>query len=133
MDLLDKYNLERFVLAHTNEHKTYSAALNEIKSGQKTTHWIWYIFPQAKGLGSSTKSEFYGITCKEEALQYLNHPLLGFRLREATEAFSNHDHKDAYLIFNSDAKKVRSCMELFASVDDSEEQLSQRVLADFRF
>ena len=133
MHIPDKYNLERFVLAQTNEHTSYSAALNEIKSGRKTTHWIWYIFPQAKGLGKSPKSELYGISCKEEALEYLNHPLLGQRLREATLAFSKQEHKDAYFIFNSDAKKVRSCMELFASVDESEEQLFQRVLADFTF
>lgn len=133
METQDKYNLERFVLGQSNEATTYSIALNEIKSGRKTTHWIWYIFPQAKGLGKSQKSEFYGISCKEEALEYLNHPLLGPRLREVTLAFSRHDHKDAYLIFNNDAKKVRSCMELFASVDDSDERLFQRTLEEFMF
>lgn len=133
MEILDKYNLERFVSGQANEHITYLEALKEIKSGRKKTHWIWYIFPQAKGLGSSTNSEFYGISCKEEAQEYLNHHLLGKRLREATLAFSKHEHKDAFLIFKSDAKKVRSCMELFASVDESDEKLFQRVLGEFNF
>jgi uncharacterized protein (DUF1810 family) len=133
METKDKYNLERFVIGQANERTTYSAALNEIKSGRKTTHWIWYIFPQAKGLGNSQKSEFYGISCKEEALEYLNHPLLSQRLREATLSFSKQEHKDAYLIFNNDAKKVRSCMELFASIDDSDEQLFQKILNEFSF
>jgi|694.fasta_scaffold46813_4 uncharacterized protein (DUF1810 family) len=133
MERIDRYNIERFIEAQANETRGYLVALKEIKSGRKHEHWIWYIFPQAKGLGKSPKSELYGISCKEEALEYLNHPLLGQRLREATLAFSKQEHKDAYFIFNSDAKKVRSCMELFASVDESEEQLFQQVLADFTF
>jgi uncharacterized protein (DUF1810 family) len=133
MGKTDIFNLERFVIGQTTEHIKHSEALNEIKSGRKTTDWIWYIFPQAKGLGKSQKSEFYGISCKEEAQEYLSHPLLGSRLREATLAFSKHEHKDAFLIFNSDAKKVRSCMELFASVDETEANLFQQVLADFKF
>jgi uncharacterized protein (DUF1810 family) len=133
MERIDRYNIERFIEAQANETRGYLVALKEIKSGRKHEHWIWYIFPQAKGLGKSPKSELYGISCKEEALEYLNHPLLGQRLREATLAFSKQEHKDAYFIFNSDAKKVRSCMELFASVDESEEQLFQQVLVEFTF
>ena len=133
MYIPDKYNLERFVLAQTNEHTPYSAALNEVKSGRKTTHWIWYIFPQEKGKGVTFNSEFYGLDGKEEALEYLNHPLLGPRLLEITRVLTKLNHKDAFVIFKRDAKKVRSCMELFASVDESEEQLFQQVLADFTF
>ena len=133
MEKQDKYNLERFVIGQAKEQTPFFTALNEIKSGRKTTHWIWYVFPQPKGLGKSQKSEFYGISCKEEALEYLNHSLLGPRLREATLAFSRHEHKDAYLIFNNDAKKVRSCMELFASVDESDERLFLRILEEFMF
>ncbi len=133
MERTDRYNIERFIEAQANETRGYLVALNEIKSGRKNEHWIWYIFPQEKGLGVTYNSEFYGIAGKEEAKEYLQHPILGPRLIEITKTMSQHKHKDAYLIFNSDAKKVRSCMELFASIDESEEQLFQRVLVDFRF
>lgn len=133
MDKIDNYNLQRFVVGQANGYTTYIDALEEIKSGRKVTHWIWYVFPQEKGLGQSQKSEFYGISCKAEAREYLQHPILGPRLIEITKAMAQHQHKDPYLIFSSDAKKVRSCMELFSSVDESEEQLFQRILEEFNF
>ena len=78
------HSLERFVDA---QERMYEMALAEVKSGKKLSHWIWYIFPQLKGLGSSNNSIYYGIDDIEEARAYLNHPILGARLREITSAF----------------------------------------------
>ena len=80
------YDLDRFVNAQDTELCTYAEALNEIREGHKRGRWIWYVFPQIKGLGHSYKSEFYGISSKEEAKAYLDHPVLGKRLRDITQA-----------------------------------------------
>jgi uncharacterized protein (DUF1810 family) len=77
----DPFQLSRFVDAQASE---YGAVLSELRSGQKRGHWIWYIFPQLEGLGSSGTSSFYGITGLKEAESYLNHPVLGARLHECT-------------------------------------------------
>ena len=105
------YDLERFIEA---QQLDYASALNEIKNGEKRGHWIWYIFPQIKGLGHSYNSEFYGISSKEEAKAYLGHPVLGVRLREITQALLDCDNLSADDIFGfPDVLKVRSCMTLF--------------------
>ena len=130
---MNKFNLERFVIAQNQVKCGYFNALEEVRTGLKKEHWIWYIFPQEKGLGSSYNSEFYGLDGKQEAREYLNHALLGPRLLDITRAMAHHKHKDAIVIFKDDAKKVRSCMKIFASVDESEEQLFQQVLTDFKF
>ena len=109
-----KYELERFVDA---QQYSYAWALREMQRGRKQTHWIWFIFPQMKGLGTSEMSKFYGIKGRDEASQYINHPILRDRLVEITEAVYNSD-KTVYEIFGNDAIKVRSCMLLFASVCD---------------
>ena len=112
------YDLERFIEAQKYD---YDGALREIKNGQKQGHWIWYIFPQIKGLGHSYNSEFYGISTKEEAKSYLEHPILGKRLREITQALLDYNNKTADDIFGyPDVLKVRSCMTLFdlVSPDD---------------
>ena len=83
MDMGD-YNLQRFLDAQQGD---YEHALTEIRNGRKYSHWIWYIFPQLKGLGMSYNSQYYGISGKEEAEAYLAHPVLGERLREITSAF----------------------------------------------
>lgn len=108
--------LDRFIEAQ-DKYNTYQTALEEVKAGQKKTHWIWFIFPQMKGLGTSEMSKFYGIKGRDEASQYINHPVLRDRLVEITEAVYNSD-KTVYEIFGNDAIKVRSCMLLFASVCD---------------
>ena len=108
--------LDRFIEAQNN-HNAYQTALEEVKSGKKKTHWIWYIFPQMRGLGTSEKSKYYGIQNRDEAEEYINHPILRDRLVEITEAVYNSD-KSVYEIFGNDAIKVRSCMLLFASVCD---------------
>jgi uncharacterized protein (DUF1810 family) len=81
--IMDKDSLDRFVKA---QESSYSDALLEISSGRKRSHWIWYIFPQLRGLGRSNRSEYYGISDKDEALCYLSHPILGSRLREISTA-----------------------------------------------
>lgn len=108
------YSLERFIKAQDFGWATYSKALSEIKEGHKSGNWIWYVFPQIKGLGHSYNSEFYGISSKEEAKAYLEHPVLGNRLREISQALLNCSNKSANEILGfPDDFKVRSCMTLF--------------------
>lgn len=108
---MQNHNLERFI---NPSDKFYDAALLEIKSGKKQSHWIWYVFPQLKGLGTSSTSEYYGIKDLEEAIEYINHPILGKRLIEITEALLNVKNKTAFEIFGTpDYMKVKSCMTLF--------------------
>lgn len=110
------HGIDRFIEAQ-DKYNTYQTALEEVKAGRKKTHWIWYIFPQMRGLGTSEMSKFYGINGRDEATQYINHPVLRDRLVEITEAVYN-SNKTVYEIFGNDAIKVRSCMLLFASVCD---------------
>lgn len=108
------HDLQRFLRAQ--EH-TYAQALQEIKKGKKTSHWIWYIFPQMKGLGDSEMSKTYGIKGREEAKAYIEHPILRERLIKICEALLN-SPISIYNIFGEDAIKVRSCVLLFDSVSD---------------
>ena len=88
-----------------------------MKAGHKRGHWIWYVFPQMKGLGKSEISEFYGINGREEAKAYIEHPVLKERLVEICKAVLNNEHS-AYDIFGADTIKFRACILLFASVSD---------------
>lgn len=107
--------IERFIQA---QNGVYSRALAEIESGQKRTHWMWFIFPQITGLGFSTKSMFYAIKDEAEVKEYLCHPLLGKRLREISCALLSLKTDDARAVFGSiDAMKLRSCMTLFDAVE----------------
>ena len=115
-------NLLRFVHAQDSGGiydgtGTYAEALQEVKAGHKRGHWIWYVFPQMKGLGKSEISQFYGINGREEAKAYIDHPVLRERLVEICGAVLNNDHS-AYDIFGADTIKVRACILLFASVSD---------------
>lgn len=111
---MEKFDLQRFLDAQQGD---YECALTEIRNGRKYSHWIWYIFPQLKGLGMSYNSLYYGISGKEEAEAYLAHPVLGERLREITSAFLQLKSKTAEEVFGSlDAMKVLSCMTLFNEV-----------------
>ena len=122
-------SLERFVDAQAFA-SVYERALAEVKNGLKIGHWIWYIFPQMKGLGMSDKSHYYGIDGLEEARAYLQHPILGKRLREITTAFLELQGKNAEEVFGYlDAIKVRSCMTLFNEV--SEDELFMQVLEKY--
>ena len=112
--MTDEFNLNRFLDAQKD---LYEIALNEIKTGKKFKHWMWFIFPQYKGLGYSSTSQKYAITCIEEASMYLNHPILGQRLVEITNAFLNLENKSAYEILGeTDYLKMKSCMTLFDSI-----------------
>ena len=115
------FDLERFVKAQDSKWGAYREALQEIKNGHKQGHWIWYVFPQIKGLGHSQNSEYYGISGKDEARAYLNHPVLGARLKEITKAFLECNTTSAYNMFGfPDVLKVQSCMTLFDIVSPND-------------
>ena len=94
----------------------YETALEEIRQGRKRSHWIWYIFPQPKGLGRSYNSEYYGIASLEEAKEYLGDAVLRGRLLEISKALIEHKEEDIHSIMGGiDAQKLRSSMTLFES------------------
>jgi uncharacterized protein (DUF1810 family) len=106
-----RVGLERFVEAQA---RIYPQALAELQRGRKESHWMWFVFPQIAGLGRSPTAQHYAIASAEEARAYLAHPLLGPRLREATEAVLGHRQRNAEAIFGPvDAIKFRSSMTLF--------------------
>jgi uncharacterized protein (DUF1810 family) len=111
----DPFNLQRFVDAQT---PVYETVLRELRAGRKTTHWIWFIFPQASGLGRSAMSARYAIGSQDEARAYLTHPVLAPRLRECVALVRTHEAEGVRLeeIFGElDAMKFRSSMELFTA------------------
>jgi uncharacterized protein (DUF1810 family) len=110
--------LERFVKA---QEKTYAAALAELRAGEKRGHWIWWVFPQMRGLGTSEYSVFYGIADEAEAVAYLSHPVLGARYRECVSAVHGHlcqTSVDPLTLMGSDVDvlKLRSSLQLFLKV-----------------
>jgi uncharacterized protein (DUF1810 family) len=108
----DPYNLQRFLTA---QESIYRRALLELRAGQKRGHWMWYIFPQIEGLGASSESESYAIRTLSEARGYLEHPVLGMRIRECAQAVVDIDNKALNEIFvYPDDLKFRSSMTLFA-------------------
>ncbi|MBR3455373.1 MAG: DUF1810 family protein [Bacteroidaceae bacterium] len=110
----DKFNLARFLEA---QEYWYEIALEEVREGRKSSHWIWFIFPQLSFLGHSYNAKYYGLSGLDEAEAYLNNPVLGARLRTITEALLTHREMSATDIFGGlDAMKVRSCMTLFDTV-----------------
>lgn len=111
-----KNDLERFLKA---QEKDYEHALNEIKSGRKIGHWIWYIFPQIAGLGFSSTSKYYSIRDKKEAIEYLKNKTLKNRLIEICEALLSLESDDAtYVMGYPDDLKLKSSMTLFDEVSD---------------
>ena len=105
------YNLERF---HRAQESSYPTALAEIRAGRKSSHWMWYIFPQLEGLGFSSAAQYYGIRGLEEAKAYMAHPVLGSRLKEISEALLGLDTCDPSAVMGyPDDLKLRSCMTLF--------------------
>jgi uncharacterized protein (DUF1810 family) len=110
----DPHALHRFVEAQSD---MYDRALAEIRGGRKTSHWMWFVFPQFDGLGFSATSRFYAIKSVDEARAYLAHPVLGPRLLESASAVLEHSGVSAHQMFGSpDDMKLRSCATLFASV-----------------
>lgn len=127
-DASDPHNLARFVEAQEDD---YAQALSEIRSGQKRSHWMWYVFPQYDGLGFSATSKRYAIKSTDEAKAYLSHPILGPRLLECTEAVVGVVGRTAYELFGSpDDMKLKSCATLFASVS-SAGSVFERVLLKY--
>src|SRR5690606_8870323 len=123
----DEFNLARFMEA---QEISYAAAIAELRSGRKKTHWIWFVFPQLKGLGSSYNSEHYGLSGLAEARAYLAHPGLGPRLREATATMLAHQSKGASAVLGAlDALKFRSCLTLFSLADPQSMLLAMRLRA----
>ncbi|MGH3164765.1 MAG: DUF1810 domain-containing protein [Trebonia sp.] len=126
----DPYRLERFITAQ-DQAGVYQHALGELRSGQKTSHWMWFIFPQILGLGSSTTAREYAISGLDEARAYLKHPVLGPRLRECAAAVGTTDGRSARDIFGYvDALKLRSSMTLFAAAAPDEPEFAD-VLAKY--
>jgi uncharacterized protein (DUF1810 family) len=110
------HDLARFVEA---QEGTYQQALDEIRSGAKRSHWMWYVFPQFEGLGRSPASRRYAIRSLDEAAAYLAHPVLGPRLIECAEAVLGIQDRSALDIFGwPDDMKLRSCATLFARVSN---------------
>ena len=120
-------SLERFLKAQENEYET---ALHEIKNGHKQSHWIWYIFPQLQGLGFSSMSQYYGIKDKEEAIDYMNHPILREHLLEISQVLLSLDCNDPVRVMGyPDNLKLQSSMTLFSYVSD--EPVFHKVLDKF--
>lgn len=113
----DPHDLERFIRAQAG---VYDAALGELRAGRKRTHWMWFVFPQVEGLGSSATARHYAIRSLDEARAYLAHPLLGPRLVDCTQAVNALQGRGAHEIFGApDDLKFRSSMTLFAQVAGS--------------
>jgi uncharacterized protein (DUF1810 family) len=114
------FDLDRFAQAQ-DAGGTYDAALAELRAGRKTTHWMWFVFPQIEGLGRSPTARHYAVASLAEARAYLAHPVLGTRLRESAAALLSHDDRSAEAILGPvDALKLRSSMTLFARADPGE-------------
>jgi uncharacterized protein (DUF1810 family) len=115
---LNTQELEHFVEA---QDKVYANVLDEIAMGHKTSHWMWFIFPQLRELGRSAMAKRFGIAGRDEAMTYLAHPVLGPRLKECVHLLLSQRSSDAHEIFGSpDDLKLRSCLTLFASVTKEE-------------
>ena len=115
------FDLERFVTAQDKNPGGYQTALYEMRRGYKTSHWIWYIFPQLNALGKSPPAVYYGIVSLEEAAAYAAHPVLGPRLREIVRAVLDSDAETARILMGSeiDYRKLQSSMTLFEAADPS--------------
>jgi uncharacterized protein (DUF1810 family) len=116
----DPFNLARFVAAQ-NQGDCFTTALAEIREGRKTGHWIWWVFPQMTGLGTSRYSHEFSISSLEEATAFLRQPVLGPRLRQITAAMNEHIGRSASSILGFDDVKLHSSMTLFMRVAPDEE------------
>jgi len=126
----DQFDLDRFVQAQ-EAGGTYPRALAELRTGRKVSHWMWFVFPQYAGLGRSSMAQRYAIGSMAEASAYLDHELLGLRLRECCEAVVAVSGSSAEDIFGGiDALKLRSSMTLFSRVDGQSE-IFDRVLSAY--
>lgn len=125
----DPFDLQRFIEAQKG---SYAQALAELRAGRKTSHWIWYVFPQLKGLGFSQASRFYGLSGLDETRAYLADPILGPRLRECVDAMLASGERNAEDVLGAtDAMKFRSSMTLFARAAPEEELFTQALARFF--
>ena len=123
----DSFNLQRFVEAQAT---TFDTALSEMREGRKRSHWMWFIFPQPRGLGRSATAQFYGLANAQEALAYARHPVLGERLRECTRALLQHRGQPLEDILGPvDSLKFGSCMSLFGRLLPEEALFAQALQA----
>lgn len=121
--MADEFNLNRFVCAQA---PVYDAALRELDAGEKTSHWMWFVFPQLRGLGRSSTASFYGIASAAEASAYWRHPVLGARLAECCTAVLRIKGKTALEVFGSpDDMKLKSSMTLFERAISDEPVFAQ--------
>jgi uncharacterized protein (DUF1810 family) len=128
--MTDRFSLRRFEQAQ-DEGGTYERAVAELRAGRKASHWMWFIFPQVSGLGQSSMSRTYSISSLAEARAYLQHPVLGLRLIEATRILAELAGGSAQDILGAtDAMKLRSSMTLFAHAAP-EDPLFRQVLAQY--
>ncbi len=115
----DPFHLQRFVEAQA---PVYAEVCAELRRGRKTSHWIWFIFPQIRGLGSSETAQYFAIASRAEARAYMEHPVLGARLRECTELVARVKNKSIDQIFGyPDNLKFQSSMTLFARASEDNE------------
>jgi uncharacterized protein (DUF1810 family) len=129
----DPWRLDRFAVAQ-DRYGTYDRALAELRAGAKTSHWMWFVFPQLTGLGSSAMAREYAISSLDEARAYLAHPVLGPRLRECARVVAGTRGSSAERMFGPvDAMKLRSSMTLFAAAgqDDPDAAVFRQVLDKF--
>jgi uncharacterized protein (DUF1810 family) len=125
--MTDPYDLKRFVTAQA---PVYADALAELRTGRKRTHWMWFVFPQLRGLGSSPTALRYSIGSLDEARAYLAHPLLGARLRESTKIVATSRASTLHALFGSpDDVKMISSATLFALADAGETNVFRATLA----
>ncbi|MCW2556255.1 MAG: hypothetical protein JWP55_219 [Mycobacterium sp.] len=113
----DPFDLRRFVDAQDRVH---DAVLTELRAGAKRSHWMWFVFPQLRQLGRSPTAVHYGIGSRDEAVAYLDHPILGPRLRECTRLVAAADGPIEQVMGHVDALKLRSSMTLFANATDDD-------------
>jgi uncharacterized protein (DUF1810 family) len=124
----DPFDLQRFVDAQA---PVYEQVLRELRAGRKTSHWMWFVFPQVAGLGYSSMAQRYAISGRDEAVAYLEHPVLGPRLRECT-AIVNAMGRTAHQVFGApDDVKFRSCMTLVAECSNQPEVFREALDKDF--
>ena len=129
---LDMFLRTQNMVSSSEDRSIYEVALDEIAAGKKRSHWVWFIFPQLRALGSSRISVAYGISGIQQAIEYLEHPILGARLRICSEALLAHKGKSAADIMDEvDAVKLRSCMTLFAHASGERDSVFHRVLRQF--
>lgn len=115
-------DIERFVDA---QRGVFEAALGELRAGRKAGHWMWFVFPQLRGLGRSGTSRYYGLGSAAEAAEYLAHPVLGPRLRICIEAILAHDKPASEIFGSPDDTKLRSSLTLFSAVAPHEPAFSR--------